>query len=204
VALSAPNEIHGTGIAGSAAYQVTPGFTGPLSTAVSGLVGATPVASSVATGPYTLDTPVENAATKKFSLTIPANTKLARFDVDATSNADDLDLYVYKDGTFVAASASGAGDEQVTLNDPGPGEYTAYVNGFATGGGGAFAYTQWKVLAAAVGNLTATGAGPVTLGVPTTLTAHWSGLDAALRYVGFIAYTGPDGLAPNRTVVSIG
>jgi hypothetical protein len=81
---------------------------------------------------------------------------------------------------------------------------TAYVNGFDTGGGGAFAYTQWTVPAAAAGNLTVTGAGPVTLATPITLTATWSGLTPGMRYLGFVAYTGPDGLAPNRTVISIG
>ncbi|MDX6223807.1 MAG: hypothetical protein QOE64_183 [Frankiales bacterium] len=206
VTVAAPNEIHGTGTAGTTTFQVTPGFTGTLSTSVSGLVGATPTASAVSTAPYVLETPTESAGTKKFSLTVPAgtDTKLVRFDVDATSNSDDLDLYVYKDGEFLTYSASGASDEQVTLNDPAPGVYTAYVNGFATPGGGAFAYTQWLVPSADVGNLVVTGAGPVTLATAKTLTASWSGLTSGLRYLGFIAYSGPDGLAPNRTVVSIG
>jgi hypothetical protein len=204
VTISAPGEVHGTGTSGTTDYVVTPGFTGTLTTTVSGLVGATPTTATVAAGPYSLENPVESAATKKFSLTIPAGTKLARFDVDATSNSDDLDLYVYKDGTFVMWSATSSADEQVTLHDPAPGEYTAYVNGYDTRGGGGFAYTQWAVPATDAGNLTVTGAGPVTLAVPQTLTASWSGLTAGMRYLGFVAYTGPDGVAPNRTVVSIG
>jgi len=200
VAISAPVEIHETGTSGSKTFSVTPGFSGTLETSVAGLVGATPTASSVVTGPFDLDHPAVDAGTKSFTLVIPAGTKLARFDVDAVANTDDLDLYVYKDGEFVQYSASGAADEQVTLTDPEAGTYTAYVNGFATGGGGGFSYTQWAVPGVAAGNLTVTDNVPVTVATPVDLTATWSGLTSGLRYLGFIEY----GTGPERTIVSIG
>ena len=200
VAISAPGEIHGTGVSGQLPYSVTPGFTGTLDTSVAGLVGAQAHPDSVVTGPFDLDKPTPGAMTKAYAVHIPANTKLARFDVDATSNSDDLDLYVYKDGKFLTYSASGSADEQVTLSDPAEGDYIAYVNGFDTSHGGTYAYTQWLVPAADAGNLTVDDNVAVTLATPTQLTAHWSGLTAGLRYLGYIQY----GTGPERTIVSIG
>jgi subtilisin family serine protease len=200
VAVSAPVEIFGTGTSGSQSFTVTPGFTGTLETSVSGLTGATPTATSVTTGPFDLDAPAVNAGTKSYTLVIPAGTPLARFDVDAVSPTDDLDLYVYKDGEFLTYSASGSADEQVTLHDPEAGTYTAYVNGFATGGGGGYSYTQWAVPAGPVGNLTVDDGVPTTVAVPVELTAEWTGLLPGLRYLGFIEY----GTGPERTIVSIG
>jgi len=198
VAIAAPAEISGSGTSGSTSFSVTPGFTGVLTTTVAGLTGATPTADSVVNGPFS---PAPSAAVKAYELVVPAGTTVARFDVDAASNADDLDLYVYKGGSLVALSASAAGDEQVTLQNPDAGTYTAYVNGYDTAsGGGHFAYTQWAVPATDAGNLVVTGGGPVTLGTPTTLTATWAALDATKRYLGLIGYGGAD----ERTLVSIG
>ncbi|HUR12989.1 MAG TPA: S8 family serine peptidase [Mycobacteriales bacterium] len=198
VAISAPAEISGSDASGSTQYSVTPGFTGTLTTTVAGLVGAAPVTDSVVNGAYS---PTPSAATKAYELVVPAGTTVARFDVDAASAADDLDLYVYKGGTLVGQSASAAGDEQVTLTDPEAGTYTAYVNGYdtATGGGG-YAYTQWAVPGTDALNLTVTGGGLVTLGTPVTLTASWNAVDVTKRWFGFIGYGG----ATERTLVSIG
>ncbi len=197
VAIAAPSEITGTGSEGSVDFSVTPGFTGNLDTSVTGLVGATPVAGSVVNGPFA---PAETAATKAFTLVVPAGTKVARFDVDASGATDDLDLYVYQAGKLVDLSASAAGDEQVTLTDPAAGTYTAYVNGYDTANGGGFSYTQWAVPGVDVGNVTVTDNVNATLATPVTLTARWSGLDATQRYFGFIGYAG----AADRTMVSIG
>ncbi len=50
--LEAPEEVHGTGAAGSAPIRVIAGFTGTLGAQVSGLVGTTPQADHVETGPF--------------------------------------------------------------------------------------------------------------------------------------------------------
>jgi subtilisin family serine protease len=202
VAISAPVELSGTGTSGERSFSVTPGFTGTLDTSVAGLLGATPTSGTVATGAFDADAPAAGPGTKAYTVPVPAGTGLARFDVDATATADDLDLYVYKDGELVGVSASGAADERVTLSDPEPGAYTAYVNGYATGGGGGFAYTQWSVPSAPLvpANLTVDDNVPMTIGQPSTLTAHWSGLLPGLRYLGYIQY----GAGPERTIVSVG
>lgn len=197
VAISAPAELSGAGTSGTRTFTVTPGFTGTIDTAQTGLVGAVPTPGTVVSGAFT---PAPSASTKAFPLTVAAGTAMARFDVDAANNVDDLDLFVYKDGKLVAQSASASGDERVTLTDPAPGTYIAYVNGYDTGGGGAFAFTNWAVPAKDDGNLTVTDGVPAVLGKPVDLTAAWSGLLAGQRYLGFISYTG----AKDRTIVSIG
>jgi hypothetical protein len=202
VAIKAPAELTGTGTSGAQAFSVTPGFTGSLDSTVSGLVGATPVSSVVAAGPFDPAAPTVDAATKAFTLVVPAGTSVARFDVNATNDADDLDLFVFdQTGALVDLSASGSGDEQVTLTDPAPGTYTAYVNGFSTAAGGLFTSTNWAVPFTPTGNLTvAPDPVAVTMGSPLNLTATWSGLTTGQRYLGYIGYIG----APDRTFVTIG
>ena len=203
VALSAPTEVHGDASAsGSKAFQVTPGFTGSLTNTVAGLVGVTPVADSVISGPFDTAAPVDDAATNKYSVVVPAGTKLARFSLDSDDDTADLDLFVYKGSTLVALSASGAADEQVTLFSPEAATYDVYVNGFATPGGStAYHQSNFVVGPGTVGNATVTpNPASVTSGTPTTLTANWTGLDPAKRWLGLIEYSG----ATDVTVLSVG
>jgi hypothetical protein len=203
VALSAPSEVHGdASAAGSKTYSVTPGFTGPLTNTVAGLVGVTPDGGSVAAGPFDTAAPVDDAATNKYTVDVPAGTKVARFSLDSDDNAADLDLFVYRGTTLVALSASGAADEQVTMLNPTAGTYNVYVNGFATPGGATtYHQSNFVVGPATVGNATVTpNPASVTSGTPTTLTANWTGLDSAKRWLGLIEYSG----ATDVTVFSVG
>jgi subtilisin family serine protease len=203
VALSAPTEVHGDASAsGSKTYQVTPGFTGSLANTVAGLVGVTPVAGSVAAGPFDTAAPVADADTQKYSVVVPAGTKVARFSLDSDDNTADLDLFVYKGTTLVALSASGAADEEVTMLSPDAATYDVYVNGFATPGGStAYHQSNFVVGSTSAGNATVTpNPASVTSGTPTTLTANWTGLDPAKRWLGLISYSG----ANDVTLLSVG
>ncbi len=151
--------------------RVTAGFTGTLGTDVSGLVGTTPQADHVETGPF--DPPNPSPATDRREVVVPAGTKLARFDVDGAAG-DDLDLYVYQvvggEETLVDFSADGDAEETVTLANPEAATYVTYVNGFATPDGGDYDWSQWVVPPTAAGNLTVTPASvPVTVGQTYTL-----------------------------------
>ncbi|MDG6108281.1 S8 family serine peptidase [Dactylosporangium aurantiacum] len=201
VAVKAPSDVAGAISAGSATYSVTPGSTAAaLGTSVAGLVGVTPVADSVATGPFDSANPVAGAGTKVYQVTVPEGTKAARFDLVSDDKTADLDLYVYKAGTLVGLSASGSADERATLDAPAAGTYDIYVNGFATPGGAtSYALSNWVVPNSAAGNLSVSNP-PVTAGVPTTLTATWTGLDPAKRYFGVISYAG----ATNVTYITVG
>jgi hypothetical protein len=197
VPIAAPPEVHGSALPdGSVNFQVTPGFSGALASTVSGLVGVTPTADSVGIGPFDPTDPVADADTDVYHVVVPAGTRAARFSLDADSNSDDLDLWVYKGGTktLVDLSASGSGDEQVTLTDPAAGTYDVYVNGFA--GVGAYHIANFVVGTASAGNASVTPS-PVTVtqGTPTTLSANWTGLDATKRWFGVINYATPDASA---------
>jgi hypothetical protein len=203
VEVAAPREVHADASAsGSQDFSVTPGYTGTLATTVSGLVGVTPLADSVTSGAYDIDNPVADADTKVYHVDVPAGTRAARFSLDADDNTMDLDLFVYKGGSLVDLSASGSGDEQVTLVDPAAGTYDVYVNGFDThGGSGPYHLSNFVVPSAAAGNASVTpNPASVTQGVSAPLTANWSGLDPAKRYFGVINYTGTQ----SHTFLSVG
>lgn len=193
VGVAAPAEVHGDASAsGSEEFSVTPGFTGNLENTVSGLVGVTPLADSVATGAFDISNPVADADTKVYHVTVPAGTRAARFSLDSDDDTADLDLFAYKDGDLVDLSASGSADEQVTLVNPAEGTYDVYVNGFSTPGGStSYHLANFVVPSSSAGNASVTpNPAPVTQGDPTTLTASWTGLDPAKRWFGVIDYTG--------------
>jgi subtilisin family serine protease len=203
VAVAAPTEVHGDASAsGSLQFSVTPGFTGTLDSNVAGLVGVAPVHDSVATGAFDIENPVADGDTDVYHVTVPADTAAARFSLDSDDNTADLDLFVYKGGELVDLSASGAADEQVTLIKPDAGTYDVYVNGFATPGGStSYAISNFVVGPATVGNATVTpDPVAVTTGTPVTLTAAWTGLDPAKRWLGVISYAGADAV----TLFSVG
>ena len=135
-------------------------------------------------------------------MVVSAGTKLARFSLDSDDNTADLDLFVYRGTTLVALSASGAADEQVTMLNPAAGTYNVYVNGFATPGGTtAYHQSNFVVPGTTVGNATVTpNPASVTSGTPVALTANWTGLDPAKRWLGLIEYSG----ATEVTVMSVG
>jgi subtilisin family serine protease len=206
VEVDAPEEVHGTGANGSAAIEVTAGFTGTLGTRVSGLLGTTPQADSVVAGPFDPDAPAASPATDRREVSVPAGTKVVRFHVQGLPG-DDLDLWVYQvvDGeeTLVDLSADADADEMVTFVEPDAGTYVAYVNGFATPDGGTYDWSQWVVGPPPAGNLTVTPASvPVTVGQQVVLTATWSGLDTTKRWLGFVGLTNGD-REVGGTVVSV-
>ncbi len=201
VAIKAPAEVHGTGASGSQNFTVTPGSTGPLTSTVAGLVGVTPTAGSVATGPFDATAPAAGAGTNVYHVVVAAGTKAARFSLDSADDTADLDLYVYRAGTLVGLSASGSADEQVTMLNPTAATYDVYVNGFATPGGSTtYGIANFVVPDTSAGNASVTPSpASATQGVPLTLTANWTGLDVAKRYFGVIKYSG----ATNVTYFSV-
>jgi len=197
VAVSAPTEIHAVASAdGSEDFEIVAGSLEPLTLTMSGLVGVTPVAGDVTTGEFDIADPVADADTDRYTVTVPADTKAARFDLDSLDDTADLDLFVYLDGEFLDLSASGAADEQVTLLAPDPGTYDVYVNGFATPGGSTgYSLANFVVPPVDAGNSTISPnpvPPPGELGTPSTVTVSWAGLDAAQRWLGVISYSGSD------------
>jgi subtilisin family serine protease len=203
VQVAAPAEVHGDARPdGSQEFSVTPGSTGSLPTTVSGLVGITPTADSVSAGAFDTTKPVADADTKVYHVEVPAGTRAARFSLDSADDSADLDLFVYKGGTLVDLSASGSADEQVTMVDPAAATYDVYVNGFSTPGGSTnYGLANFVVPSGDAGNASVSpNPATVVQGTPTTLTASWTGLDAAKRWFGVINYSGTS----SYTLLSVG
>jgi hypothetical protein len=159
------------------------GFTGLLDLDVVGLDGAVPTDGSVNEGDFDLIDSVQ----------VPAGTNVVRFDLNAEDDSDDLDLYIGVGDTLVAASATAAADEQVTLRRPAAGTYDVYVDGFdeAQGSGPIpFMLTNWVVPGGDQGNLTVSpDPVQVTAGERFRYTASWNvGLDQ--RWFGYVNYVG--------------
>ena len=202
VSVSAPAEVTGAVASGSADVAITAGFSGELTVKPSGLAKATTNSASLAVGAVYDD-----------AVTIVGGTKFARFDVDATNNGADLDLYVYRlndAGVPVALagqSATGSADERVTLTNPVAGKYLVEVDGYAAATGEStigYRYDRYLVTPTPADMFGAFKADPnpviVQQGQPTTFKAVWSGLTAG-RYLGALEYDGA--LAPTFVTVTV-
>lgn len=201
VAVAAPAEVTGAGASGSLDYQVTPGTSGPIDLSVYGLAAGDVTADTVAVGALN---PAGDAANKQVQVTIPAGTTLARFDLVAGDQGDDLDLVLLNATrtAIVAQSATGAASEQITLLSPPAGTYWVHVNGYATTDGAPAEYSlrNFVVGSEDLGNATVS---PDPLqsaqGRPATVTVAWDGLEAGVPHLGWIGYEG----SPTPTIVAI-
>jgi hypothetical protein len=212
VAIAAPAEVSGTGVSGSANWNVITGYNGTLTTAVRGLIPATTTAATVADDPtddFNTANPAGNQGIQVHDLTIPANTtytRIALFD-DATDGVDDLDVYVYSGTTLVAISGSGTSEEEVNFGPIGGSAIPLkiYVHGFATEGPDAnYTLFTWTLGTASAGNATASPASvAATTGGTQPITLNWSGLSAATRYLGSVVYGDGTINHPNVTVVRV-
>ena len=200
VALAAPAEVTGTGTSGSTPVALTAGFTGSLPVTAQGLAAGDRTEGTLA-----------GTAVRDTRVTVPADTAVARFDVDAANAAGDFDLFVYRVNatgapTLVASSATGAADEQVTLRGPRAAEYLVRVENYAAAPGettSAYALTNYVLDPSdTAGALAVTpNPVPVTQGTAASVSATWSGLTAGTRYLGLLSYGGA--AAPASTLVSI-
>jgi hypothetical protein len=197
VAAAAPAQVTGSGTSGSTAINVTPGFTGTLTTAVDGLVAAdvrTPTLQ--ATGPgFDANAPAVSARTSKQTFTVPAGSTLAQFSTFAADfPADtDVDLFLYRAATTTLVGQSAGGSAEETIRVTVAGSYDLYVVLFGVAAGQSSTLTVptfgWTLDGTAKGNLTVTPASQsVTVGTAASVTAAWSGLTAGSRYLGRILY----------------
>jgi subtilisin family serine protease len=205
VRLAAPEVLRPSGASGSAPLGLRASFAGTLTAKPYGLVGAD-VTTKTLVGElpeFDQNNPTAGPAVAKVDVTLPAGGKLARFAVYGADHAPGaaIAMYVYRGGTLVSAwQPFASGDQQVTVTDPGA--YSIYVVKLNEGSLD-LKLNSFVVGPEPAGNLTVTPASqPVTPGQPVTLTAAWSGLTPATRYLGVIEYgegANPRGL----TVVTV-
>ena len=187
VALGAPTEVTGS-------YPVTFGYDGAFTVTPRGLVAAVRADGSVATN-----------GTVDFTVTIPAGMSHARFSLfdSEVSQASDLDMEVYLNGTLVGSSGGPTTAEQVNLVNPAAGTYTVRVVGYAVPNGAAtFTLSRWLLGTTSAGNMTVSAQATAVTGQSGTVTLTTSGLAAGTRYLGSVVYGGASGL-PGPTLVRI-
>jgi hypothetical protein len=222
VAISAPDQVDGTGTSGTLDYDVTFGYTGPFETPVHGLVPATVIHDTIVDDPASdivvaLDTGV---GVNDYTITVGPDTRhlrIALFDETVDGATDDLDLYLYppgqdpfNGGEFSHVSGSGTSAEQIDVPDPEAGDWTLVVHGWETDGPDAvYDLFTWQIVDADAGNMTATpDTAMATVGETGTVTLNW-GTNASVpplapttRYLGIVGYS--DGTTEfGGTVVSI-
>ena len=197
VILTVPAQVSGTGASGSVSFQAKYGYSGPFLTTISRLVAATTQVGHVVDDPddhFNILNPTATKGVTSHTLVITGCglCRIALFD-DQTDGNDDLDLYVYGPtlgGGFglVGSSRGPTSTEEVNLINPIPGTYTVFVHGLNTDGPDAN-YTLFSWIGGPpVGNLTVAAPTPVTAGGTGTITASWSGLSPATKYLGVLTF----------------
>jgi len=201
LSLAAPAQVSSTG--GPINYNVTFGYTGGFTASPRGLVAATTTDGSVTDDPGDAFNPM-GPGVVSFPVTIDPGTSYARFSLfnANVSPASDIDLYVYRGTTLVAASGGGTSNEEANLVDPIAGNYTVYVHGFAVPGTATFTLFTWRLGMTAAGNMAVTAPAAAVTGATGTIGLTFSGLTPGTKYLGSVAYDGVAGL-PNPTIVRV-
>ncbi len=200
VAVAAPGDVTGTGTSGRLGFAVTPGTSAPVGLTVRGLVAGDVREGTVAVGEADVDNSPDSV---QHRVDVPAGTTLARFDLVADDQRDDLGLFVFgPNGGLAGESATGSANEQVDLLEPPPGAYTVIVNGYATTDGQPADYRlrSFSVGDDAAGNASVTP-DPIRgrQGRAAEVTLVWQGLAAGVPHLGWVGYEG----AEQRTIVAI-
>jgi Subtilase family/Fibronectin type-III domain/Peptidase inhibitor I9/PA domain len=195
VAVAAPAELTGTGE--DISWTAKAGFTGTLNAVSSGLVPAMETEITVAQDPDATFDPADATGTYKKNVVVPAGAyfRAGIYEDAIEPTGTDLDLFVFAGSSFVAQSADGDSNEQVTLRNGGanPVTLTVYVHGWSTNGPSAdLTLFDW-VATGDTGTMDVTPASQaVTTGGTASFTASFD-LEPATRYFGAVEYN--DGTA---------
>jgi subtilisin family serine protease len=199
--LDAPDVVTGTGVEGTASFDVTFGYDGEYDAAAHGLVPNVPIVGSVDQDPDQTFDPNDPTGTTAHEITLSDSAffriSLHTEDLTPPDAAIDLDLYLYKDGVEVASSTAGSTDELIELTLPEDGTYTLFVHGWQTTGITVeYSVNTWDVpVAADVGSLTINSEpADAVLGETATIEIGWSGLVEGNQYLGAVSHNDAGGL----------
>jgi subtilisin family serine protease len=201
--LDAPDDVVGDLSAGSTLIRPRAGVTGTLGIDAVGPVSTTPSPFTLEPGAFdTADPNIDSSSTLRLFFVTDAAI-VARFQVDAASDDDDLDLYVFRDGRLLASAASAAADEQITIEDPPPGLYRVYVNSAASGLEDATTSGTFRgwIMNAGVRQRLSVTPDPVTVtgGRRFGVQVGWRSLEPQRDWFGFVEYDG----STHRTYVTL-
>ncbi|WP_193604949.1 S8 family peptidase [Nocardioides dongkuii] len=194
VAVDAPDLVEGEGTSGEVRVPITAGYTGTLQVDPVGLTPAESFPGGVPEGDYAIE-----------CVQVTEGTDLSRFELDATDNSADLDMYVYSATScspatvtgLVGEAATGSADELFMAEELAAGTYLVQVDGFAAGSAGSPIDYELRYFGVGgvpdQGNLTVDpNPVPVQANQQTAFDLSWSGLTADTRYFGMLNYAGSD------------
>lgn len=194
VRVHAPSQVRAAASTGWVDVAAEAGLTGWIDPSVTGLAGATPESVALTPDPMRAATPATGPGTYVARYDVPPATPVVRFEVSGEDEADDLDLYVYRDGELVASAVSGAADERVTLRRPPAGDYRVYANAYSAADGATVdaRYTGWVIdrTYPTDGFVVTPKRIDTVRGKPLDFTASWPGLDPDQRWLGVVSYGG--------------
>ncbi|HYZ14267.1 MAG TPA: S8 family serine peptidase [Actinomycetota bacterium] len=196
---AAPEEITGTGVNGSASFEVTFGYSGAYTARAHGLEPATLTVDNVLQDPDQSFDPSDvragGANAHEFDLSGVAHFRIA-IPPEATEPDADLDVYVFDpNGDLVASSTLGGTDEQVDLSEPADGTWTVYVHGWqAPGGDSDYTMYSWAISGTPGGNLTIDSAPSAAVKNETaTIQVSWTGATAGEWHLGAVSHNDATG-----------
>jgi subtilisin family serine protease len=196
---AAPEEVTGTGVSGSASFEVTFGYTGAYTAQAHGLEPATLTVDNVLQDPDQSFDPADvragGANAHEFGLSGVAHFRIA-IPPEATEADADLDVYVFDpNGDLVAQSTLGGTDEQVDISEPADGTWTVYVHGWqAPGGDSDYTMYSWAISGTPGGNLTIDSAPTSAVKNETaTIRVSWTGATAGEWHLGAVSHNDATG-----------
>jgi hypothetical protein len=194
---SAPAAITGSGVDGSASFDVSFGYTGSYAAAPHGLEAATVTSDNVLQDPDQSFDPTDGFSNEhQFTLSGAAFFRIA-MPPEATEADADLDIFVYDPGGNLAAtSTSGGTNELVDIALPADGTWSVYVHGWSTPGGDSdYDMWTWAVPIASGGSLVIDSAPTAAvLGETGTIDLSWTGATSGEWHLGAVSHNGDVGL----------
>lgn len=198
--LLTPDAVTGTGVDGSASFDVSFGYTGDYTAAAHGLEPATVFSGTVTQDPDQTFTPSDVGNGAVLHEVTASGAALLRIAMppDAVDDPNaDIDLFVFgPGGRLVATSTNGATDELIDLVLPADGTYQIYVHGWqAPGSGVNYDLYTWLVSATPGGNLSIDSAPTsATIGGVGTVDVSWTGATAGEWHLGAVSHADASGL----------
>jgi subtilisin family serine protease len=201
-AVNAPTEVAFTsdGANGSGSFDVTSGTNNAVGMTLQGLSKADATPIELVPGGAVLG---DNASNAVKTVTVPANTSLARFSVLSDNEAADFDMFVVNPNGSITQVATADSSETLTLQNPAAGTYRIVANLYSSPGNAATSGTiEALVLGAGLDNATVTP-NPLRAANGTTgaVTLNWTGLTPG-SYVGRITYAGSTAITNVSVVVT--
>jgi hypothetical protein len=211
--ISGPALVTATTTSGSRLLTLQTNFSGRMTANKGGMKAVTMGASTTLTpsasvNPLTVcNAGVCSAAVKVYSVSIPAETIVARFelrDADVGAVGDDNDLLIVSPGGSYVYSGNNGSNEMVQLVSPAAGTYKVCVHAYAGAASMSHSLSSWVVTTAdASTSFNVLLPSMSYLNSTSTVGLTWSGLSAGGRYLAGAQFKDTSGGVQSTTLLTV-